>query len=90
MKIQNSGLQIYEFIQLLITSISDNQNPLSYALSELLKGQLDLTANFLSTQKRLYANYCASLSTIMQEEPKSADFDKVTNQNIKHQNKYDN
>ena len=61
----------------LIISISDNQNPLSYALSELLKGQLDLTANFLSTQKRLYANYCASLSTIMQEEPKSADFDKV-------------
>ena len=81
MKIQNSGLQIHEFMQLYIkiTSISDNQNPLSYALSELLKGQLDLTANFLSTQKRLYANYCASLSTIMQEEPKSAEFDKVIN-----------
>ena len=63
----------------LITSISDNQNPLSYALSELLKGQLDLTANFLSTQKRLYANYCASLSTIMQEEQKPAEFDKVMN-----------
>ena len=81
MKIQNSGLQIHEFMQLYIkiTSISDNQNPLSYALSELLKGQLDLTANFLSTQKRLYANYCASLSTIMQDEPKSAEFDKVIN-----------
>jgi hypothetical protein len=79
--IQNSGLQIHEFMQLYIkiTSISDNQNPLSYALSELLKGQLDLTANFLSTQKRLYANYCASLSTIMQEEPKPAEFDKVIN-----------
>ena len=57
--------------------IADNQNPLSFALSELLKGQLELTANFLSTQKTLYANYCASLSAIMQDETHSEELDKV-------------
>ena len=68
-------LQGYGMIDKIMNSfnlyISDNQNPMAYALSELLKGQLDLTANFLSTQKTLYANYCASLSTIIQrpDEP---------------------
>ena len=68
-------LQGYGMIDIIMNSfnlyISDNQNPMAYALSELLKGQLDLTANFLSTQKTLYANYCASLSTIIQrpDEP---------------------
>ena len=54
----------------------DNQDPLGYALSELLKGQLELTANFLKTQKSLYTNYCASLSKIViKAEPTS--FEKV-------------
>ena len=39
-------------------------NPMAFALSELLRGQLDLTANYLASQKQLYATYCSSLNTI--------------------------
>ena len=49
---------------------------MAYALSELLKGQLELTANFLTTQKTLYANYCASLSHFVPQTDFSS-FDKV-------------
>ena len=54
----------------------DSNNPMSYALSELLRGQLELTSNFLTTQKALYANYCASLSKLIQQ-PISTEHDKV-------------
>ena len=56
----------------------NHDNPMAYALSELLKGQLELTANFLSSQKSLYTNYCASLEKILKEPPVThADFEKV-------------
>ena len=42
----------------------ENSNPMAFALSELLRGQLDLTANFLASQKQMYATYCANLEMI--------------------------
>ena len=56
---------------------SDSGNPVTYALSELLRGQLELTSNFLTTQKTLYANYCASLSKLI-SQPVHTEHDKVT------------
>ena len=53
-----------------------SHRPMSYALSELMRGQLELTSNFLTTQKTLYANYCASLSKLIQE-PLHMEHDKV-------------
>ena len=53
-----------------------NNRPMSYALSELMRGQLELTSNFLTTQKTLYANYCASLSKLVQA-PLDTEHDKV-------------
>ena len=50
---------------------------MAYALSELLKGQLELTANFLSSQKSLYSTYCASLSKIVQKPANHDEHDKV-------------
>ena len=51
---------------------------MAYALSELLKGQLELTSHFLNSQKTLYANYCANLDKILLEPPtKHEDFEKV-------------
>ena len=40
-------------------------DPLGQALSEMLRGQLDLTSSFLESQKRLYATYCASLNAVV-------------------------
>ena len=42
-------------------TLENHKNPMAYALSELMKGQLELTAHFLSSQKSLYANYCGNL-----------------------------
>ena len=44
-----------------------NSNPMAFALSELLRGQLDLTANFLASQKQMYATYCANLEMISKQ-----------------------
>ena len=42
-------------------TLENHKNPMAFALSELMKGQLELTAHFLSSQKSLYANYCGNL-----------------------------
>ena len=52
-------------------SQNSNNNPMAFALSELLRGQLDLTANFLSSQKKLYATYCSNLDLIARHEAHS-------------------
>ena len=58
--------------------LQNHSNPMAYALSELLKGQLELTSHFLNSQKTLYANYCANLDKILLEPPaKHEDFEKV-------------
>lgn len=36
---------------------------MTYALSELLRGQLELTENFLNSQKRLYSSFVNSLNS---------------------------
>ena len=36
---------------------------MTYALSELLRGQLELTENFLNSQKKLYTGFVNSLNT---------------------------
>ena len=36
---------------------------MTYALSELLRGQLELTENFLNSQKKLYTAFVGSLNT---------------------------
>ena len=46
-------------------SIGMTADPLGQALSEMLRGQLDLTSSFLESQKRLYATYCASLNAVV-------------------------
>jgi hypothetical protein len=38
-------------------------NPMTYALSELLRGQLELTENFLNSQKQLYSSFVNSLNS---------------------------
>ena len=48
--------------------MNEEGDPLSRALSEMLKGQLDLTTSFLESQKRLYATYCASLNAIVSSD----------------------
>ena len=58
--------------------LQNHSNPMAYALSELLKGQLELTSHFLNSQKTLYANYCANLDKILLEpSSKHEDFEKV-------------
>ena len=42
---------------------------MSLALSEMLRGQLELTSSFLESQKRLYATYCASLNAVSSIQP---------------------
>ena len=39
------------------------ENPMTYALSELLRGQLELTENFLNSQKKLYTAFVSSLNS---------------------------
>jgi hypothetical protein len=36
---------------------------MTYALSELLRGQLELTENFLNSQKKLYTAFVSSLNS---------------------------
>ena len=45
-----------------------NQDHLENALTEMLRGQLELTTEFLETQKRLYAAYCSSLNNVVANE----------------------
>ena len=59
-----------------LNQVSGN-NPMAFALSELLRGQLDLTANFLSSQKKLYATYCSNLDSISMHKPNENIFDDV-------------
>ena len=59
-----------------LNQVSGN-NPMAFALSELLRGQLDLTANFLSSQKKLYATYCSNLDSISMQKPYKKAFDDV-------------
>ena len=59
-----------------LNHVSGN-NPMAFALSELLRGQLDLTANFLSSQKKLYATYCSNLDSISLQKPHQKVFDDV-------------
>jgi hypothetical protein len=39
------------------------ENPMTYALSEMLRGQLELTENFLNSQKKLYTAFVSSLNS---------------------------
>ena len=56
-----------------------NNNPMSFALSELLRGQLDLTANFLSSQKKLYAAYCSNLDLTSRHNPQIRNINDLSN-----------
>jgi len=65
-KVVNFNLTIFMMFPLFKVIISidyTSTNPMTYALTELLRGQLELTENFLNSQKHLYSTFVNSLNS---------------------------